>query len=113
MNNTIIGKVSLEAKARKLKPNEWEADMQHIRIIGCDDTRQCEVKYESGVLFFKERNNDGHYVAVDMDQMFRRIFVTLIKSNDGMPLKEAVDNGLRALPGYEYVTVAEEQHNEE
>ena len=87
----------------------WPEDMRHIRIIGCPDMRQCEVKYEFGVFYFRERDKeDGHFAMISMDTLFRRVFVSLIKANDGMDPAAALEHGLKALPGYEYLTVAEE-----
>jgi len=107
------GNVSVAVQFAKLEPGnpaaDWPEDMQHIRIIGCPDMRQCEVKYEFGTLLFRERDKpESHFAMLDLDKLFRRTFVAIIKANDGMEPAAALEHGLKALPGFEYLTVAEE-----
>jgi len=107
------GHVKMAVQFAKLEPGnpalDWPEDMRHIRIIGCPDMRQCEVQYEFGTLYFRERGQtDGHFAMIDLDKLFRRTFVAIIKANDGMEAAAALEHGLKALPGYEYLTVAEE-----
>ena len=106
--------IGLVVKMSKLDPSRedlrWpDEEMTHIRIIGCPDMRQCEIKAQFGVLLFRERDKpDSHFVTVDLEQIMRRLWVSIIKANDGLSQKDAFKGGLRTLPGFEYLKVSEE-----
>ena len=105
--------IGLLVEMSKLDPTQdetaWPEDMQHIRIVGCPDMRQCEIKYQFGVLYFRERGTpDSHFVTIGLEQIMRRIWVSIMKANDGLDPKEAFKSGLRTLPGFNYMELADE-----
>lgn len=105
--------IGVTVKMSKLDPNRdgygWTEGIDTLRIIGCPDMRQCEIQLEFGTLYFRERGkDDSHLVTMDFEQFMRRIWVSIIKANDGMDMGEAFKSGLKVLPGFEYLTVAGE-----
>lgn len=76
----------------------------HVRIVGCDGKRQAVVEHYHGSLVIKERGKpDGHVLFLNLDQIFRKCFVAIIKANDGMVVQEALQNGLDRIETYEQV----------
>lgn len=99
--------VGMCVKMAKLDPTRedltYPEDAKHMRIIGCPDMRQCEVRYEFGTLFFRERDkDDSHFITIDLDPLWRRAWVALIKANDGMEPQDAMTAAMQVLPGYSY-----------
>ena len=79
-------------------------DGTHVRIVGCAGHRQAIVEHYHGSLVIKERGKpDGHVIFLNMDDIFRKCFVGIIKANDGMVVQEALQNGLDRIETYEQV----------
>jgi len=105
--------IGLVLKMSKLNPSReeltWPEDMTHVGIVGCPGMRQCEIKTTFRTLMFRERGMaSSHFVTISMEQIMRRIWVSIMKANDGMAPEEALRSGLRTLPGFDYLTLSDE-----
>ena len=79
-----------------------EDEGSHVRVVGCEGYRQCIVEHYHGSLVLHERGKrDGKIIFLNMDDIFRKCFVSILKANDGMPINEALPNGLNRLSSYE------------
>lgn len=81
-----------------------ESNGSHVRIVGCEGHRQCRVGHSHGSLIVQEIGREtDHAIFINLDDIFRKCFVALIKANDGMPIDEALKNGLDRLMSYDEV----------
>jgi len=85
----------------------------HVRVVGCAEHRQCIVEHFHGSLVLHERGKrDGHLIFLNLDQIFRKAFVSILKANDGeLSLRDALDNGMDRLITYDDTVETLEEYN--